>query len=177
MRSELPSAQRTWCDDDIANLAVAGICSPFGHTVVNVTLTSGASGSSSSPDFPLKLPATVVCFWRFVAPAGFRVRLRFTSFRLNGHCRRGEERGAWIEVDDTRPDISGASPRTTWGRFCGEVRPPTLYSTGNQLLVYFTTNYSSSFTKSKASSELKEAHEGFYMTYGVVKEGETCAVL
>ena len=74
------------------------------------------------------------CTWLIRFPAGQRVSIQFSSFRLeyNAACLYD-----YLEIRDG--DVA-SSPLV--GRFCGSIIPPPFISTGNTLNVTFVTDYS-----------------------------------
>ena len=74
------------------------------------------------------------CTWLIRFPAGQRVSIQFSKFRLEYQpsCRFD-----YVEIRDG----DGASSPLV-GRFCGSIVPPPFISTGNTLSVTFVTDYS-----------------------------------
>jgi len=144
-----------------------GVCTRD-HSIVQLNLTYNSTGRLSSPDYPLQFPPVGACYWRLKAPDGYRVKLQFTTINIQGSCKE-DEKGEWIRVDDFfTTDLSSVS--SFWGRFCNGVQPPVIYSTRNELQVFFTSNYSSSEAE---KSDKPNTGIGFYATYSVAPQGYT----
>lgn len=59
-----------------------------------------------------------------------------------------------------------------WGKFCKRVQPPLIYSTRNELQVFFTSNYTSSRDYSSGKLADPSTNNGFYATYEVTPKGK-----
>ena len=55
-----------------------------------------------------------------------------------------------------------------WGKFCRGATPPLIYSTKNELQVFFTSNYTS--IRDFKSDRQADPNEGFYATYEVTPQ-------
>ena len=143
----------------------AGVCTRD-HSIVHLNLTYNSTGRLSSPDYPLQFPPVGACYQRLKAPDGYRVKLQFSTINIQGNCKE-DGKGEWIRVDDFfTTDFSSVS--SFWGRFCSRVQPPVIYSTRNELQVFFTSNYSSGEAE---KSDKPNKGIGFYATYSVAPQG------
>lgn len=117
----------------------------------------------SSPDYPIQYPSVSACYWRLQAPDGYQIKLRFTTLNIGGDCHEDMNQGDWVRVDDYFVTEFGRVS-SFWGKFCKGAQPPLIYSTKNELQVFFTSNYtiSSDFESRK--------QEGFYATYEVTPQ-------
>ena len=107
------------------------------------------SGQLKSPDFPNNYPNDKICYWIISVPFGFSVTLVFETFEVSddaSSCRYD-----YVEVRD-----GGDLTSKVLGKFCGNILPESIKSTGNQLFVKFHSSksysrkgFSASFTKGK----------------------------
>ena len=74
------------------------------------------------------------CTWLIRFPAGQRVSIQFSSFRVEYHPSCSFD---YVEIRDG----DGVSSPIV-GRFCGSIVPPPFISTGNTLNVTFVTDFS-----------------------------------
>jgi len=75
--------------------------------------------------------------------------------------------GDWVRVDDYFVTEFGRVS-SFWGKFCRGARPPLIYSTKNELQVFFTSNYTSN--RDFKSDQQADSNEGFYATYKVTPQ-------
>ena len=155
------------CDNNTLDICnhVPGVCTGD-NRIFQLNLTHNSTGRVSSPDYPLQFPTVSSCYWRIKAPNGYRVKLQFTTINIQGNCREDVE-GDWIRVDDFFTSDFG-SVASFWGRFCGNVQPPVIYSTSNELQVFFMSNYT--------SEKQVGTNNGFYATYNVVPQGNVIRI-
>ena len=109
---------------------------------------SNHSGVFTSPNFPASYPNNAQCTWQITVPRGHHVMLTFLEFSL--------EPGCFTDHVDIRDGVSSASPLK--GTFCGGLKPPVMYSSGQSLWVHFVSD--EDFT-----------HEGFQAEYQAVAIG------
>ena len=147
------------------------MCTPD-NSIVQLNLTHNSTGRLSSPDYPLQFPPVSACYWRLKAPYGYRVKLQFTTLNIQGNCKDGVDGGQWARVDDFfTTDFK--SVVSFWGRFCSGEQPPVIYSTRNELQLFFTNNYTGSeVTKSVKQKLPPSTNIGFYATYEVISNSQ-----
>ena len=58
-----------------------------------------------------------------------------------------------------------------WGTFCGQVQPPVIYSTRNELQIFFTSNYTSNEADRNAHQRQMIDSLGFFAIFGVTPQG------
>jgi len=143
-----------------------GVCTP-GNRIVQLNLTHNSTGRLSSPDYPLQYPSVSACYWRLLAPNGFQIKLHFTTLNIKGDCKDDMNEGDWVRVDDYFVTEFGRVS-SFWGKFCRGARPPLIYSTKNELQVFFTSNYTSN--RDFKSDQEADSNEGFYATYKVTPQ-------
>lgn len=147
------------------------MCTP-NNSVVSLNLTQDSTGRLASPDYPLQFPPIGSCYWRLKAPDGYRVKLQFKKLNIQGDCKNGINGGNGVRVDDSFVADFDSVP-SYWGRFCSPVQPPVIYSTRNQLQVFFTTNFTSSSEYTKGDNLLPSPNTtGFYASYEVIPQGK-----
>ncbi|XP_057337332.1 cubilin-like isoform X2 [Microplitis mediator] len=87
----------------------------------------------SSPNYPNIPPPYSECFWTFMAPAGTRLSIHFIErFDLANSAGCEKE---FLEIRDGGTDSS-----KLLGRFCSDVAPSSLTTTGNVLYAHFYTD-------------------------------------
>lgn len=57
-----------------------------------------------------------------------------------------------------------------WGKFCSGDRPPLIYSTKNELQVFFTSNYTGNRNFKSDGQADPSTNKGFYATYEVTPQ-------
>lgn len=57
-----------------------------------------------------------------------------------------------------------------WGKFCSGDKPPMIYSTKNELQVFFTSNYTSNRDFKSDTQADSNTNKGFYATYEVTPQ-------
>lgn len=150
---------------------ILGVCTP-NNRIVQQNLTHNSTGRLSSPDYPLQFAPVSACFWRLKAPDGYSVKLHFTTLNIDGDCKEDVNEGEWVRVDDYFTSDFG-SVASFWGRFCNGEPPPVIYSTRNELQVFFTSNYTSYKDHRSAGKQVdSSANSGFYATYEVTPQGK-----
>lgn len=107
-------------------------------------------GIIATPNHPDFYPSTSSCSWLIRAPRGHIVRLTFTVFVVEYHFNCSYDS---VEVRDTNSALIG--------RFCGNRLPPTLTSSGNEMLITFTSDHN-------------QVHEGFAAAYAFFDASTTC---
>ena len=151
-------------------LFVLGVCTP-NNRIIQLNLTQNSVGRLSSPDYPLQLPSVSSCFWRLKAPDGYCVKLSFTSLNIKGECEEEGHREELMRVDDYFTTDFG-SVTSFWGHFCKDVQPQVIYSTRNELQIFFTSNYSNGKDYSSDKPVDPNSATGFYGTYQVTPQGK-----
>ncbi|XP_078352602.1 dorsal-ventral patterning tolloid-like protein 1 [Oculina patagonica] len=148
-----------------------GICTA-GNGIVQLNLTHNSTGRLSSPDYPLQYPPVSACYWRLKAPDGHQVKLHFTTLNIEGDCKDNVNEGEWVRVDDYFT-TDFYSVTWFWGKFCKGVQPPLIYSTRNELQVFFTSNYTSNRDYNGYKQADSSTNNGFYATFEVTPQDYT----
>ena len=137
---------------------------------IQLNLTQNSTGRISSPDYPLQYAAVSACYFRLQAPEGYRIKLDFTTLNIAENCEQEQRRYEWIRVDDVfTTDFNSVA--SYWGTFCGQVQPPVIYSTRNELQIFFTSNYTSNEADRNAHQRQTIDSLGFYAIFGVTPQG------
>ena len=76
-----------------------------------------------------------------------------------------------MRVDDYFTTDFG-SVISLWGHFCKDVQPQVIYSTRNELQIFFTSNYSNGKDYSSSKQVDPNSATGFYGTYQVTPQGK-----
>ncbi|XP_068710935.1 tolloid-like protein 2 [Montipora foliosa] len=108
-------------------VAVRPQCNP------NAVPLTGSSGSFSSPNYPSDYPNSETCRWIISVPQGYIVRLEFPTFILEScvvSCS--------CDHVTIRDGTTENSPKL--GEFCGNNRPPSVYSSGRYMWVEFDSD-------------------------------------
>ncbi|XP_050461753.1 cubilin-like [Cataglyphis hispanica] len=87
----------------------------------------------SSPNYPNIPPTYAECTWTAVAPAGERLSIHFLErfdLSYSENCER-----EYVEIRD-----GGTDGSKFMGRFCKDVAPSSMTTTGNMIYVYFYTD-------------------------------------
>ena len=116
---------------------------------------TGSSGSFSSPNYPSDYPNSETCRWIISVPQGYIVRLEFPTFILES-CVESCSCDHVIIRDGSAED----SPKL--GEFCGDNRPPTVYSSDRYMWVEFESDRTFNDTGFSAT------YTGKYMYLGTV---------
>ncbi|XP_048237900.1 cubilin-like isoform X1 [Haliotis rufescens] len=90
------------------------------------------SGVITSPNYPGLYAHNRVCEWRIQVPAGRKVTLTFTDFRLEA-----SRTCSWDYIEAYNGILSN-SPRI--GRYCGDTQPGIIESSGNYMRIKFRTD-------------------------------------
>ena len=150
------------------------MCTPDSR-IVQLNLTNNSTGRLSSPDYPLQFPSVSACYWRLKAPTGYRIKLRFTTLNIQGNCKENINGTEWIRVDDHfTTDFSSVA--SYWGTYCGGVQPPVIYSTRNELQVFFTSSYTGGKDDKSAKQPQQSTDIGFYAIYEVTTQGNNLLI-
>lgn len=77
------------------------------------------------------------CKWIIVAPVGYIIELRFTTFDLepNAGCRYD-----YLAIYDNI--VSSEANKEPIGKYCGTDKPPTILSTSRALSIFFKSDES-----------------------------------
>ncbi|XP_074610724.1 tolloid-like protein 2 [Acropora palmata] len=148
-----------------------GVCSDS-NRIIQLNLKQNSTGRVSSPDYPLQYFQVTGCYWRFKAPKGYRIKLRFTTLSIEDNCKQEEKGTELIRVDDFFT-TNFRSVTSFWGIFCGSVKPPVIYSTGNVLQVFFTSNYTNNNDVRSGKQTKTSNNIGFYATYELTPQAYT----
>ncbi|XP_014475365.1 PREDICTED: cubilin [Dinoponera quadriceps] len=87
----------------------------------------------STPNYPNIPPTYAECTWRAIAPAGEKLSIHFPErFDLSSspNCER-----EYVEIRDGGTDSS-----RTLGRYCKDVAPSSMTTTGNMMYIHFYTD-------------------------------------
>lgn len=76
-----------------------------------------------------------------------------------------------MRVDDFFTADFG-SVTSFWGQYCKGVQPQVIYSTRNQLQIFFTSNYSIGKDYISGKQVDPNSATGFYATYEVTQQGK-----
>ncbi|XP_068690309.1 tolloid-like protein 2 isoform X1 [Montipora capricornis] len=148
-----------------------GVCTD-NNRFIQLNLTHNSTGRISSPDYPLQYAAVSACYFRLHAPEGYRIKLDFTTLNIAENCEHEQRRSEWIRVDDVfTTDFNSVA--SYWGTFCGQVQPPVIYSTRNELQIFFTSNYTSNEADRNAHQRQTIDSLGFYAIFGVTPQVHT----
>lgn len=140
------------------------------NRIIQLNVTQTSTGRVSSPDYPLQYFPVTGCYWRFKAPKGYRIKLHFTTLDIEDNCKQEEKGTELIRVDDFFT-TNFKSVTSFWGIFCGSVKPPVIYSTGNVLQVFFTSNYTNNNDVRSEKQTKTSNNIGFYATYELTLQG------
>ncbi|XP_039305004.1 cubilin isoform X2 [Solenopsis invicta] len=105
----------------------------------------------SSPNYPNIPPTYAECIWKATAPAGERLTIHFVErfdLSLTEDCE-----GEYVEIRD-----GGTDGSKLMGRFCKDVAPSSMSTSGNMMYVHFYT-------------DVPEPKNGFK---AVITSGEVC---
>ena len=149
--------------------SISGVCSDS-NRIIQLNLNKNSTGRVSSPDYPLQYFQVTGCYWRFKAQEGYRIKLRFTTLSIEDNCKQEEKGTELIRVDDFFT-TNFRSVTSFWGIFCGSVKPPVIYSTGNVLQVFFTSNYTNNNDIRRGKQTKTRNNPGFYATYELTPQG------
>ncbi|PNF23973.1 hypothetical protein B7P43_G09286 [Cryptotermes secundus] len=117
------------------------------------------SGDILSPNHPDRYREDMDCEWHIQLPVGERIRLTFLTFSLE------DSRGCLFDYVAIRTGLDQSA--STVGRYCGNSLPSPYTSVGNELVLYFKSDWSFS-------------GEGFHIKYEALCGGvfsEPSAVL
>jgi cubilin len=93
-------------------------------------------GQFASPNWPENYPSGQRCMWRITAPSNQRVKVLFTSFKLEehplGHCSD--------DLDHVKVLDGGTITSPKIGLYCNSQYHLTLRSTGREMLVQFVSD-------------------------------------
>lgn len=98
--------------------------------------------------------------------------LNFTSLSIGGNCEEDGHQGELMRVDDFFTADFG-SVTSFWGQYCKGVQPQVIYSTRNELQIFFTSDYSIGKDYSSGKQVDPNSATGFYATYEVTQQDST----
>lgn len=99
---------------------------------------SGNKGKISSPNYPALYNSNSDCMYKIEVPSGMRVKIRFHKF-----VTESAGGGSCYDYVEAHDGSSGSDP--SLGKFCGTLRPFTLLSSSNVMLVRFVSDDSQNF--------------------------------
>ena len=125
-------------------------------------LLTEPSGEISSPGYPGPYPSNLACEWIIQGAPGDIIELQFLDFeiegnrksrngRRNGRNRRRKERSLTCLYDFVSIYDGSSTDSPLIGTYCGNVAPTNILSTGNELLITFTTDDSTALSGFSAS--------------------------
>ena len=96
------------------------------------------SGTIFSPNYPVPYPdEAAFCKWRFLAPIGKRMTLKFVDFELRGSSMNDVKADCNYDVDNVYIDRHLRSYYVSF--YCGNQTAFEVHSTGIELEVDFST--------------------------------------
>lgn len=119
------------------------------------TITINSAGYVTSPGYPTGYPVNQQCTWLIQAPEPQQKIL--INFNPHFDLESRECKYDFVQVFDGA-DEQAFSP----GRFCGKIAPSPIISSGNALLIKFTSDYES-------------AGAGFSIRYEIHRTGTECS--
>ncbi|XP_076803128.1 uncharacterized protein LOC143447081 [Clavelina lepadiformis] len=90
-----------------------------------------------SPGFPTKFPPQTQCYWRLMAPEGYRIKLQFLRFSLVAPTQDGICNWQWLQIID---GDAGSYDQDGGHRVCGKQSPGTIVSSGRVLKLSLQSN-------------------------------------
>ncbi|CAH2301357.1 ovochymase-2-like [Pelobates cultripes] len=91
-------------------------------------LQNGRKGILHSKNYPDSYPPNLICTWNITVQQGFLIKLTFTELAMDGDMGTCNDK---LDVSD-RADIIGS--------YCGNLKPPVIISSSNQLFLHFSTD-------------------------------------
>ena len=79
-----------------------GICRYPYHKYIDIGAALKYSGTIFSPNYPAPYPDDAYCMWRFLAPIGERMTLKFVDFELRGSSMNDANSYCNYDVDNVR---------------------------------------------------------------------------
>ena len=115
-----------------------GRCSTINSKDINsnIRLDDGDSGIVMTPNYPSAYPPKFECIWIITVPMQYRIKLHFKTFEFEDHKCKYD----YVEIRD-----GGTSNSPTKGKkLCGNSDdvPNDVYSSSNQLWIYFKSDHS-----------------------------------
>ena len=81
-----------------------GMCRYPYHKYIDIGAVLKYSGTIFSPNYPAPYPDDASCMWRFLAPIGKRMTLKFVDFQLRGSSMNDVNSDCNYFVDNVRTD-------------------------------------------------------------------------
>lgn len=95
------------------------------------------SGTIFSPDYPVPYPDGALYIWRFFAPVGKRIKLKFIDFELRGSSISDDNDNCNLYMDHVEiEDVFWSGPDGP-STYCGNQTAFDVYSTGRLMYVTF----------------------------------------
>lgn len=114
------------------------------------TYNETAGGNITSPLFPNKYPTGVSCTWVLEAPVNHTVKLRIEEFQLE------KDKKCFYDYMEFFDGVNATEDHQLNKRRCGKQDSFTIESTGQKLLVKFTSDKSETYKGFRAVWETKE---------------------
>lgn len=136
-------------------------CSPSKYVPTTIYLDSyGTTKYIKSPNYPITYPSNTDCYWRVVAPAGFKIKYTFDrNFELEYSAGCYSD---YVQLFDSR---TSSSYGDEIGKYCGTASPSAASTKDNYLFIRFTSDYEFvSFGIYDGFSLKVEAYEGYYQS-------------
>ncbi|XP_071443305.1 cubilin [Hetaerina americana] len=99
-------------------------------------IESNSHGSVQSPGSPGKYPINRDCYWELIVPLGSRIQMNFFTLQIEAHPNCSYD---FLEVRD---GLQPSSPLLN--KYCNSTLPSPLVTSGNNALLYFHSDNSSS---------------------------------
>ena len=103
-----------------------GICRYPYHDYIDIGYKY--SGTIFSPDYPVPYPDDALCVWRFIVPAGRRLKIKFVDFELRGSSMNDVDDNCNYNMDHVGID-HGSRP-VQQNAYCGNQTAFDVYSSG-----------------------------------------------
>ncbi|XP_066288209.1 CUB domain-containing protein 2-like isoform X1 [Branchiostoma lanceolatum] len=94
----------------------------------------GLSGNISSPNYPNMYPGNINCAWRIMVDEGQRIVIVFKALDIEDH---GQCSYDYLRIRD-----GAGTTAASLAKVCGHTLPPSVTSSGNNVLIIFRSDYS-----------------------------------
>ena len=132
----------------------------FGFT--DCTYNETAGGNITSPLFPNKYPTGVSCTWVLEAPVNHTVKLRIEEFQLE------KDKKCFYDYMEFFDGVNATEDHQLNKRRCGKQDSFTIESTGQKLLVKFTSDKSETYKGFRAVWETKEISKTIFFNLNFI---------
>ena len=96
-------------------------------------MLTNATGTIVTPNYPNNYPNNVICRWSIRVPSGNHIIATFNAFNLEG--------GNNCPADSLTIADGVSQFAATLGTFCGSQLPSPVQSSGDQMLLTFSSNF------------------------------------